>query len=150
MGALLSLGIERETLGDFLIEDGRCVFFVREEISQFILMQVKKIGRVGVTLKEGAEFPLPMGRGFTEFSFVVASPRLDCVTAALVGYSREKSGAAIKAGLVTQNYQVAMSTSQKVDVGDKISIRGKGKFVLDRIGPMTKKGRLSIFGRKYK
>ncbi len=54
-----------------------------------------------------------MGRGFTEFSFVVASPRLDCVTAALVGYSREKSGAAIKAGLVTQNYQVAMSTSQK-------------------------------------
>ena len=84
------------------------------------------------------------------FSFVVASPRLDCVTAALVGYSREKSGAAIKAGLVTQNYQVAMSTSQKVDVGDKISIRGKGKFVLDRIGPMTKKGRLSIFGRKYK
>ena len=82
-----------------------------------------------------------MGRGFTEFSFVVASPRSDCVTAALVGYSREKSGAAIKAGLVTQNYQVAMSTSQKVDVGDKISIRGKGKFVLDRIGPMTKKGR---------
>ena len=150
LGALLSLGIERETLGDFLIEDGRCVFFVREEISQFILMQVKKIGRVGVTLKEGAEFPLPMGRGFTEFSFVVASPRLDCVTAALVGYSREKSGAAIKAGLVTQNYQVAMTTSQKVDVGDKISIRGKGKFVLDRIGPMTKKGRLSIFGRKYK
>ena len=96
-------------------------FFVREEISQFILMQVKKIGRVGVTLKEGADYPLPMGRGFTEFSFVVASPRLDCVTAALVGYSREKSGAAIKAGLVTQNYQVAVSTSQKVEAGDKIS-----------------------------
>ncbi len=113
---MLSLGIERETLGDFLIEDGRCVFFVREEMSQFILMQVKKIARVGVTLKEGTELPLPMGRGFTEFSFVVASPRLDCVTAkALVGYSREKSGAAIKAGLVTQNYQVAMSTSQRVE-----------------------------------
>ena len=44
LGALLSLGMERETLGDFLIEDGRCVFFVREEISQFILMQIKKIG----------------------------------------------------------------------------------------------------------
>ena len=43
LGALLSLGIERETLGDFLIEDGRCVYFVREEISQFILMQVKKL-----------------------------------------------------------------------------------------------------------
>ena len=68
LGALLSLGIERETLGDFLIEDGRCVFFVREEISQFILMQVKKIGRVGVTLKEGTELPLPIGKGFTEFS----------------------------------------------------------------------------------
>ncbi len=93
-------------------------FFVREEISQFILMQVKRLD-VGVTLKEGADYPLPMGRGFTEFSFVVASPRLDCVTAALVGYSREKSGAAIKAGLVTQNYQVAVSTSQKVEAGDR-------------------------------
>lgn len=150
LGALLSLGIQRETLGDFLIEDGRCVFFVRDEICDYILMQVQKIGRVGVTLKEGAKYPLPAGRGFTEFSFVVASLRLDCVTAALVGYSREKSNDAIKAGLVTLNYHVAVSTSQMVDAGDKISIRGKGKFVLDCIGSMTKKGRLSIFGRKYK
>lgn len=150
LGALLSLGIERETLGDFLLEDGRCVLFVRAEICDYILMQIKKVGRVGVTLTEGAEIPLPAGRGFAEFSFVVASLRLDCVTAALVGYSREKSSNAIKAGLVTHNDHIALSTSQTVNMGDVIAIRGKGKFVLDRIGSITKKGRLSIYGRKYK
>ncbi len=150
LGALLSLGIERETLGDFLIEDGRCVFFVREEVAPYVLAQVKKIGRVGVVLQEGATLPLPAGRGFAAFSFVIASLRLDCTVAALAGCSREKSCAAIGAGLVTRNYEVALSPSQQVEPGDKISIRGKGKFVLDRIGAVTKKGRISIHGRKYK
>ncbi len=150
LGAFLSLGIERATLGDFLIEDGRCVLFVRAEISDYIFMQMKKVGNIGVTLKAGAKNPLPAGRGYTEFSFVIASSRLDCVIAAFAGYSRQKANAAIKAGLVTHNYEVSQSTSKTVVDGDKIAIRGKGKFVVDYFGAITKKGKLSIYGRKYK
>lgn len=149
MGGLLSRGIQREALGDILLEEGRAVFFVREEVASFLVGQTEKIGRTGVKLMEGAEEPFPQAHRFEELSAVVASPRLDCVTAALAGLSREKAAAAIAAGLVTLNYREETSVSCPVEEGAKLSVRGKGKFVIDRLGPYTKKGRLCLTGRKY-
>ncbi len=149
LGALLANGIQRETLGDILVEEGRCVLFARSEISDFILSQTEKIGRVGVTLSTGASQPLPAGGAFEDFSTVVVSARLDCIVASAGGTSREKSSELIRAGLVMLNHEVNTSVSAPVAEGNKLSIRGKGRFVLDRLGPMTKKGRLSIAGRKY-
>lgn len=149
LGALLANGIERETLGDILVEEGRCVIFARSEIADFILSQTEKIGRVGVTLTVGAEEPFPEAHHFEEFSSVVASARLDCIVAAAIGTSREKACEFIRAGLVMLDHEVNASLSAPVSQGCKLSIRGKGRFILDRLGPMTKKGRLSILGRKY-
>lgn len=149
LGALLANGIVRETLGDILVEEGRCVLFARSEITGFILSQISKIGRVGVKLTEGATEPLPQGGSFADFSAVVASARLDCIVAAAAGVSREKASGMITAGLVMLNHEVTTSASAQVPEGAKISVRGKGRFILDRLGPVTKKGRLSIAGRKY-
>lgn len=149
LGALLANGIVRETLGDILVGEGRCVLFMRNEIMDFVLSQTTKIGRVGVRFDVGATEPLPEEGQFEEFSAVIASARLDCVVAAAVGMSREKSSDLIAAGLVMLNHETNISVSAIVSQGSKLSIRGKGRFVLDRIGPVTKKGRLSIAGRKY-
>ncbi len=149
LGALLSNGIERETLGDILVEEGRCVLFARSEISDFVITQTEKVGRVGVAVTQGAQEPLPEERRFEEFSSVVASARLDCVVAAAIGTSREKASELVRAGLVMLDHEANTSLSAPVSQGSKLSIRGKGRFVLDRIGPVTKKGRLSIAGRKY-
>lgn len=150
LGALLGLGLQRDALGDFLLEDGRCVFFIKEELCPFVLEQLKKVGRTGVVLRQGAELPLPQGRGFDKFSFVVASLRLDCVVAALTGLSREKAAVIITSGLVACNAEPAHAVSQPVHAGDKLSVRGKGKFVIDTADAVTKKGRLRIYGRKYR
>lgn len=149
MGAILAAGIQREALGDILLETGRCVFFVRSEISDFILSQLDKIGKVGVQMKKGAEPPLPPCGQFADFSAVVASSRLDCIVAAVIGTSREKSCELIRSGMVMLNHEEILSVNAAVTPGSKLSVRGKGRFVLDRLGPVTKKGRLSIAGRKY-
>jgi RNA-binding protein YlmH len=149
LGALMGAGIERDTLGDILVEEGRCVLFIRPEIAQYILLQITKIGRVGVKLTQGMQEPLPQGQIFAPLSAVVASSRLDCMVAALTCISREKASALITAGSVMLNHKEETSVSANVHDGDKLSIRGKGRFILDRIGPDTKKGRLSIAGRKY-
>ena len=149
LGALLANGINRETLGDILVGEGRCVLFTRSEITEFVLSQTSKIGRVGVELTAGVSEPLPEGSNFEDFSAVVASARLDCIVAAAIGTSREKSSELIGAGLVMLNHVVSTSVSASVAQGSKLSVRGKGRFVLDRIGPVTKKGRLNIAGRKY-
>lgn len=149
LGAFMALGIERSTLGDFLLEEGRCVFFAKEEIGDFILSQITKVGKVGVRLQADFSLPLPAERKFQEFNSVIASPRLDCVVAAATGLSRERARGAITGGLVSLNHEEISNSSKEVKPGDKISFRGKGRFVIDQVGPLTKKGRLLLKGRKY-
>ena len=80
----------------------------------------------------------------------VASNRLDCAVACFVRSSREKSRQLFSQGLVTHNYEVEKSLSAVLQEGDKVSIQGYGKFIIDKIGPETKKGRLKLAARKYK
>lgn len=149
LGALLRTGIERSALGDLLVEEGRCVFFCRREISDFLLLQISKIGSTGVRILRGADEPLPEARRYQEWDAVIASARLDCAAAAVASASREKASAMIRSGLVQLNHETVVSPSEEVREGDTISVRGKGRFALDQIGPVTKKGRLVLRGRKY-
>lgn len=149
LGALLHAGLERSSLGDILTEEGRAVIFCRREVSGFLCSQVEKIGGVGVGISEGAREPFPAAHRFADFSAVVASARLDCVVAASVGTSREKAAVMIHAKLVELNHEQAESPSLAVREGDILSVRGEGRYLIDRLGPQTKKGRLGISGRKY-
>ncbi|HEX2985907.1 MAG TPA: YlmH/Sll1252 family protein [Caproiciproducens sp.] len=149
LGSLLGKGIQRETLGDILVGEGRCVLFVRSEIADFVISQTEKVGRIGVALTAGAEEPLPAAHRFEDLSVIVASNRLDCIVAAFTGISREKSADLIRSGLVMLNHEISTDVSVSVAQGNKLSIRGKGRFLLDRLGPMTQKGRLCVAGKKY-
>ena len=149
LGALMALGIERDTLGDLLIEEGRRVAFVRQEMAPYILSQVEKIGSVGVRLTEGVEQPYPAAHRVVPISAVVSSLRVDCIVAACTGFSREKTKTTIAAGLVTVNYQECRSPSMVLSVGDKLSIRGKGKFCLAEVGGQTRKGRTGVVLNQY-
>ncbi len=149
LGSLMAQGITRSSLGDILIEKGRAVIFIKEELQEYIMTNISKIGKVGVTPLSGFEGELPVSHHFQEISGVIASMRLDCVVAFLAGASRDKAATLISSGLVTANYREATSNSAPVNEGTVISIRGKGKFIVDVIGPQTKKGRTIVKCRKY-
>ena len=61
----------------------------------------------------------------------------------------EKAAQMVSGGHVSINHREVTSVSAKVEEGDIISIRRCGRFVVDSLGPRTKKGRLSIKCRKY-
>jgi RNA-binding protein YlmH len=149
LGALLHAGVDRASLGDILTEEGRAVIFCRREISRFLCSQTEKVGGVGVRISEGVREPLPAAHHFADFSAVVASARLDCLVAAAVGTGRGKAAEMIRSQLVERNHEAALSPSACVREGDVLSVRGEGRFVIDRLGPVTKKGRLGVKGRKY-
>ena len=144
LDALMSLGIERETIGDILVEDGRCVIFVKSEIKEYIASQLFKVGNAGVKLSETVPEDLPQGRGFEEKQFTVPSMRLDAVVAALTGLSREKTKSLILAGNVTRNYSECQNISQALADQDILTVRGKGKFVINGVLGETKKHRVRI------
>lgn len=149
LGSLMSLGVERDVLGDLLLEDGRAVFFSRSEMVPFFVDQLKKVGGEGVRVSAGVQMPLPGGAQFVGLSSTVASARLDCVVSALCNCSRGAAAEMIEKGLVLLNFTECTAVSAGVAEEDRISVRGKGKFVIDRIGPQTRKGRLGFQARKY-
>lgn len=149
LGALMGLGIERAVVGDILPSQGSCVLFLRQEMLDYVINSVCKIGNTGVRVSAGYTGALPAQRNYQALSGVIASNRLDCITALLCKTSREKAVLAISAGLVLQNHREVLSPAAKIHPEDVISIRKKGKYIVDQLGPLTGKGRLSVKYRKY-
>ena len=150
LGSLMSKGIKRETIGDILVESGRAVVFVTRDILKYVLEQTSQIGRTGVTASEGYIDPLPVSYEKVQISTTVASSRLDCVVAALINASRGKSNEYIEAGLVSVNSVVCEKSTKAVINGDKITIRGYGKFTVISLDGTTKKGRTVLITERYK
>lgn len=149
LGSFMALGIQRDVVGDILVSEGRTVAFVRLELSGYFADSLTKIGRVGVKVQAGYEEPLPIAFTFKDIGGVIASERLDCVLGLLIHTSRGKAAGLITSGQVAVNHREALELSGKVQEGDIISVRGHGKFIIDRLGPLTAKGRLNVKCRKY-
>ena len=150
LGALMSLGIERETVGDILVEDGRAVVFVKTELSDYIMSQISKVGSVGVKVDDADLSKLPQGRGFEEKTYIVSSLRLDNIVAAVCRLSRDKTRTVIMADSVCVNFEETKNVSLNLKEDDVFTIRGKGKFVLKSILGTTGKGRIRISVIHYK
>ena len=128
-------------MGDILIEEGRAVAFVSDDVKEYILNQVEKIGRVGVNMTEGCSFPLPEGDRLEEFTATAASDRIDCIAATLCGL--------IAAGLITVNSVSVSKPTKSIAAGDVISVRGKGRYIAVSLDGRTKKDRIIIKYKKY-
>ena len=149
LGSLMGLGITRESVGDILIEKGRAVFFITEEIADFVLSELTRAGRVGIRLKVGADYPLPQLSSLVTFRETVASPRLDCVVAAILKISRARAEALVEDGFVSINSAACLKTTRLILANDKITVRGKGKFIVNSLADKTKKGRTVLEYSKY-
>lgn len=149
LGSLMSLGIKRETVGDILVEEGRAVVFLLEEISDYILKQVEKIGRTGVTLSVGYEEPLPQKGELMEFTETVASLRLDCIVSAVAGLSRTAADQKIKDGVVSVNSVTTQKSTKIICDGDILTVRGSGKFIITSTADRSRKDRVILKYKKY-
>lgn len=149
LGSLMGLGFKREAVGDILIGNGYSVAFVSEDIADYIVSQLEKIGRVGVTAHVGFEGELPKSDTLADFSVTVASLRLDCVVAAIVGISRGAAAEKITQGFVSVNSFATEKITLTVNEGDIITVRGKGKFIIGSDGGTTRKNRVVLNYKKY-
>ena len=149
LGSLMALGITRMSVGDILVEEGRAVVFVTGDVLGFVLSQIEKIGKVGVEVKEGYDEPLPQKNKLSTFDCTVASERLDCVVAALCNLSRGTAVSKIEEGTVSVNSVVCEKPTKTVASGDAVTVRGKGKFLIESLELKTRKNRIVLKYQKY-
>lgn len=147
LGALMSLEIKRELLGDILTAEGYSVVFVHENAIDLV-SSVDKIGRVGVSAETGVTKPLPQQK-IQQMELTVSSLRLDCVVSAAVNTSRERSASLIKSGMVNADFSPCTDVSAQISENTILSVRGSGRYRLARISGETRKGKLRITIEKY-
>ncbi len=152
LGALLGLGIERDVLGDICVgtEGKDAVLFCDRRILPFLLSELKKIGRDTVRVQEivlPADFRAE--RRMAPVSDTIASPRLDCVVAALCGLSRERARECVAGGLAELDYETELRPDRSVTPPCVLSVRGYGKFRVLSTAGQTKKGRYRLSAEKY-
>ncbi len=151
LGALMSLGIERWTIGDIIISDEKAFVFAQRHISDYICQHLQKVKRLGVSVHQIniADFKPDDGTFETVYA-TVSSLRIDAVIASVYHLSRSKAQSLIKYGQVKCNYQVCVKVDNVLKSTDLISVRKYGRFYLDEILGISKKGKQRIVGRKPK
>jgi RNA-binding protein YlmH len=145
LGALMALGIERDTVGDIVCEEGITVLVCLPELSGYIIENLAKAGRVGVAVSEIRidEFPVKQEEQ-TVKTDTVASLRLDAVLCAAFGLSRTKGAELIAAGRVSLDHQICLQPAKELNEGALLSVRGLGRGKLLEVGGTSRKGRIFI------
>lgn len=149
LGALMSLGLKRDQIGDIAVTSGGAVVFATKNAMPLISAEIEKVGKVGVRSEAGINIQLPQ-QEFEEISAVIASPRIDVLVAAACKISREKAAALIRSGGVILGGTELGSASKSVEEGESFSVKGYGKFIFSRMGCETKKGKNHAVIKKYK
>lgn len=150
LGALMSLGLSRDSIGDILVDEGVCVMFVKTNIAEFIKLNLSIVGNVRVNFVNSEGIKLPNKDRFELISKTVNSSRLDAVVSSITNISRNKAAELIKQNKVSVNHRHMNSLSAIIYEGDILSIRGKGKFIIDKLGSLTRKKRIKLLAKKYK
>jgi len=145
LGAILNLGIKREKLGDIVLRETDAYLFADLGLADFIAQQLQRVkhSSVTVTLINPDDFIFQPAELKT-IKASLASLRLDASIAAAFNLSRSDVDALIAAGQVKLNQMEIYKCAAPVKAGDLISVRGQGRFYLDKIGGISRKGRYQV------
>ena len=150
-GAVMATGVRREAIGEVaVLSPHEAIVFAERKIAVYLAETLTAVGAdtVRAELYDVPEdFSIP--RRFEAVTGTVQSPRLDGVIHALLNVSRAEAAALIARGDVTWNDFPAAAGDAPVEPGDTISARGFGKYIIDGISDVTKKGRIRLTARKF-
>ena len=150
LGSLMGLGIRREVLGDIIISENCGYLFCLDTIADYILENLTQVRRTTVECRITEEIPQNVLPQPKNMEFIVSSERLDVIVSAVYNLSRSKVLPYFEHEGVFINGKTEIKPSAVADVGDKISVRGFGRFIYNGVLRHTKKDRLVISIDIYK
>lgn len=152
LSAVMMQGLERERIGDIIVHDDEAYIIVLKENAEYLKNSLQNLTRFRKSIIETIDYTdiKIKPQEFEEFNIKVASNRIDAMVAEIVKTSRSKAEQYIDDKKVSINYQEESKYTRSVKENDVIVIRGKGKFIIDKIGEKNQKGRLTISIKQYK
>lgn len=141
LGAILNLGIKRELLGDLLIFENVGYQFVLEQMASYLIENLERVRHTSVKVSRSASLPKGAGVSLEERFVVAASARVDAVVGAIWNLSRSEAKKLVEEERVTLRGKKITDPSKELAPGDRISVRGYGRFYFDGEENKTRSGR---------
>ena len=141
LGALMALGIQRETMGDIVVKPREAYLFCESHIAPYIAEHFTQAGRTSLSCAVAQT--LPQGALFETRRQVVqlASQRLDALIAHVYHLSRSEAQALFPAGRVFVSGRLCESPGYTPKAGDVLSVRGFGRMRYAGVESFSKKGK---------
>ena len=149
IGALLTLGIERSTLGDIVISDNVGYVFALENMAEFIQNELSRVKRTDVKAQIIDTLPDVELYHTEQKRIQLSGERLDAVIAKVYSLSRDDAQGLFKKRLVYVNGKLCESVSYTPKENDKISARGYGRFIYRGYDGLSRKGKLNAIVDVY-
>ena len=150
LGSILGLGMNREKLGDILVSGFSADVVIKQDIMEYIGLNLVKVGNAPVSVEEiSIRELLQPQRSYKELKSTVASLRIDAIASIAFGISRSKMAPFIKGENLKLNFKVIKDPSTAVKEGDVISAHRLGRAKVVDIGGESKKGRTYVKVHRY-
>lgn len=151
LSAVMKIGMERSKVGDILVDEDGADLFVFDLNSSYIiqglfgLTRFKKSNIEKININDARK----KRENFEKFTIIVSSMRIDNIVSELVSCSRNKASELIENERVLVNYETVLKNSKMLSFSDIVTVRGKGKFIIDGLVRNTRGDRLVLEIRKY-
>lgn len=144
LGSLMSLGIERDKLGDIVLVENVAYVFVHEDIAEYIIGALARVKNTEVRTEITDSLPKESLYKTENRTVQISSERLDAVIAKVYHLSRDDAQMLFRRSLVYVGGKECQSLSYTPKVGDKVTVRGYGRFVYNGVIGLSKKGKLNV------
>ncbi|MBR5535265.1 MAG: hypothetical protein IKU60_01320 [Clostridia bacterium] len=149
LGSIMSLGLERKSVGDIVRGEGEWIIFCEDNIASYIQESLKEVGGVYTDCAECEVGDVKIDIRFEEITGTVNSLRADSVVSVMLKTSRSKAQEYIEGQKFYLNQLLCTKCDREIKENDILTVRHHGKARLSEISGKSKKGRIFITVQKY-
>ncbi len=151
LGGIVKLGLKREKVGDIIVSNEGADIITVADFANILKEQLPSLTRFEKSDVEIVELNNLNKKEVQkeEVKIIVPSLRLDNFVSDLVRTSRSKAVQIIDQERVFINGKNETKASKQVKLGDIITIRGKGRFIVKSFEGTTRSGRTVVLIEKY-
>lgn len=151
LGGIVKLGLKREKVGDIIVYQQGADVIALDDFADILRQQLPLLTRFQnskVEIKEIQDLKKKDIK-LEQVKIIVPSLRLDNFVSDLARTSRSKASQMIGQERVFVNGQIETKVSKQLKLKDVITIRGKGRFVIQEFAGTTRSGRIVVSVEKF-
>lgn len=152
MGAIYSLGVKHEVIGDIFVKENYGYVFLFKNVSCYIVLNLFKVGNEEVKVEEISLLDSSIKEisyDLEEKEIIVASLRVDALLSVIYKKSRNEVKEKITKGDLYINDKEERFLSYNLKEGDIVSFRKCGKLQIGKVIRKTRSDRIVISVKMY-